>query len=129
MSDAGECPSDKTKVFFDGSCPLCIAEINHYRKLDDGTALDFVDVSNGDAALPAGLSPDAAMARFHVQTSDGQIRSGAEAFTQLWTQVPGWRWLAPVRHVPGALWVLERLYRLFLKVRPRVQRWMRRRAT
>ena len=35
----------KSTVYFDGSCPLCQAEIGYYRRKDQAGALCFVDVS------------------------------------------------------------------------------------
>jgi len=46
----------KSTVYFDGSCPLCRAEIAHYRGMDRGGVLCFVDVSRTDACLPHGLT-------------------------------------------------------------------------
>jgi len=63
------------------------------------------------------------MARFHVQDRDGQLLSGAAAFLALWAALPGWRWLALAGRLPGAAWLMERLYRLFLRWRPMLQRW------
>ena len=58
-----------------------------------------------------------------MRGSDGQLLSGAQAFLALWAALPGWRWLARVGRVPGAAWVMERVYRLFLRARPMLQRW------
>jgi len=63
------------------------------------------------------------MARFHVMRQDGQLVSGAQAFLVLWAALPGWRWLAVVGRLPGALWVMERSYLYFLRFRPLLQRW------
>jgi len=37
--------------------------------------------------------------------------------------LPGWRWLARAGRLPGAAWVMEGLYRFFLRWRPALQRW------
>jgi predicted DCC family thiol-disulfide oxidoreductase YuxK len=58
-----------------------------------------------------------------VRGQDGQLLSGAPAFLALWSVLPGWRWLAVLGRVPGAVWVMERGYRLFLRWRPLLQRW------
>ncbi|MBV5258822.1 DUF393 domain-containing protein [Synechococcus moorigangaii CMS01] len=111
-------------VFFDGSCPMCRAEIGYYRRRGAGAA--FHDVHTSPDGLPEGLSPDAAMARFHVRTPSGEIVSGARAFAELWKVTPGWRWLGRIAAAPPLIWVLELAYRLFLPVRPALQRLWRR---
>ncbi|WP_382436542.1 thiol-disulfide oxidoreductase DCC family protein [Glycocaulis abyssi] len=113
-------------MFFDGSCPMCRAEISFYRQ--QGTGAAFHDVHALPDNLPAALSREAAMARFHVRCADGQLVSGARAFAELWKVTPGWRWLGRIAAVPPLVWVLELAYRLFLPVRPHLQRLWRRLA-
>jgi predicted DCC family thiol-disulfide oxidoreductase YuxK len=89
--------------------------------------LQFVDISPGAEA--AGVSDDerdTLMARFHVQRPDGTRLSGAAAFVAMWARLPGWRWLARLARLPGAMPVLEWAYRGFLRVRPWMQAWARR---
>lgn len=113
-------------VLYDGACPLCRREIGVYRGLRSDTQVCFADVSDTAAALPAELPPgttrEQLLARFHVRAADGRLLSGAQAFLALWSLLPGWRWLAAAGRLPGALWVLERCYRLFLRGRPMLQR-------
>ena len=119
-------PVDKTPpltVLYDGACPLCRREIGVYRGLRPNTPVCFADVSDASLALPSGTTREQLLARFHVRGSDGQLLSGAQAFLALWAALPGWRWLALVGRVPGAAWLMERVYRLFLRVRPLLQRW------
>ena len=70
----------KSTVFFDGSCPLCRAEIGCYRREDQYSALCFVDISETGGIPPEGISQERAMKRFHVRASDGRVLSGAAAF-------------------------------------------------
>lgn len=114
-------PSPPT-VYFDGACPLCRAEIGHYRGRDRAGALRFVDVAATGAELPAGLTRAQALGRFHVRAGDGRLLSGAAAFVELWSQLPGWRRAARVARLPGVLAALEGGYRLFLLVRPLLAR-------
>lgn len=113
-------------VLYDGACPLCRREIGLYQGMRPHEPLCFADVSDTGQALPPGTTRDQLMARFHVRRPDGQLLSGAQAFVALWATLPGWRWLALAARLPGALWVMERGYRGFLRVRPRLQRWVAR---
>lgn len=114
-------------VFFDGSCPLCRAEIDHYRRRDSKGALRLVDVSAPCPDLPAGLDRAAAMARFHVLAADGRLLSGAAAFAEVWRHVPLWRWAWRLATLPGMTRALEAGYRLFLPWRPRLARLLAKR--
>ena len=108
----------KLIVYFDGSCPLCTAEIDHYAGQAGADRLNFVDVS-GEAANPgADLTPRDAMRRFHVRKPDGTLLSGARAFAAIWSVLPAWRWAARIAGLPGMPTALEILYRAFLPVRP-----------
>ncbi|MEM8627267.1 MAG: DUF393 domain-containing protein [Pseudomonadota bacterium] len=118
MSD-NETPA--VTVYYDGACPLCRREIGVYQRAETGDRVAFVDVS-GDGSPPDGLSRDAALARFHVKTADGTLHSGATAFTKLWGEVPGWRWLGRLVALPGIRHLAEASYRGFLVIRPWVQR-------
>jgi predicted DCC family thiol-disulfide oxidoreductase YuxK len=108
----------KSTVYFDGSCPLCRAEIGYYQRKDQDRALCFVDISETGTVLPDGITQERAMERFHVRASDGRVLSGAAAFVEVWTRLPRWRWAARAASLPGALIVLEWGYRIFLRVRP-----------
>ena len=105
-------------MYYDGSCPLCRAEIGHYRRQDQSSALCFIDVSKPDALVPAGLTRRRAMERFHVQKDDGLLLSGAAAFVEVWARLPRWRWAARAAALPGIMALLELGYRLFLPARP-----------
>jgi predicted DCC family thiol-disulfide oxidoreductase YuxK len=117
-----ETKSPKSTLYFDGSCPLCRAEIGFYRREDEEGSLCFVDVSESAAATPEGLTRQQTMARFHVRAGDGRVLSGAAAFVEVWTRLPKWRWAARAASLPGVLPVLELGYRMFLPVRPFVAR-------
>lgn len=123
-------PDEKPTVFYDGSCPLCRAEIDLYRRQDGEGRVCFVDVSAPDASLDPRLTPSTAMARFHVRAADGALRSGAAAFVTLWSAIPSWRLAALIARVPGVMPLLELGYRAFLPVRPFLSRafgrWKRR---
>ncbi len=123
MDDATARPDGPLTVYYDGACPLCRREIGLYRGLPSERALCFVDVADTAQALP--VERERLLARFHVAHPDGRLDSGARAFLALWAALPGWRWLARLGAVPGVAAMLEALYRLFLRVRPTLQRLAR----
>ena len=108
----------KSTVYFDGSCPLCRAEIGYYQRKDQYSALCFVDISETGGILLEGITQERAMKRFHVRASDGRILSGAAAFVEVWTRLPRWSWAARLAGLPGVTPLLEVGYRLFLPIRP-----------
>lgn len=107
-------------VWYDGACPLCRREIGGLRRLDRRGAIEFIDVSGGEPeSCP--LSQDELLARFHAREK-GRLFSGAAAFAAMWRAIPLLRPFGQAARLPPLLWLLERLYRLFLRIRPRLQR-------
>ena len=122
-------PDEPLTVLYDGACPLCRREIAHLRGLAErrhDSALCFVDVSRDDAGVGTVAERAALLARFHVQRADGTRLDGAAAFVAMWDRLPGWRVLARIARLPGALPAMEGAYRLFLRVRPAMQAAARR---
>jgi len=113
-----ELPSAACTVYFDGACPLCRREIDHYRRQAQGAPVAWVDVSTCHAAeLGADLDRAAALARMHVRRADGQLVSGAAAFAEIWRRLPAYAWLARLAAWPRLLAVMEAGYVGFLKLR------------
>lgn len=109
-------------VWFDGACPLCRREIGFLRRLDARGRLEFIDVAPDNAVEACPIDRADLLARFHAQERGKDIVSGAAAFAAVYRQVP---LLAPLGHLlrlPPMLWVAERAYRAFLRIRPRLQR-------
>lgn len=121
-----DAPVRRLTVWFDGECPICTAEIQLIRHLDRAAAIEFVDLT-----IPGACPSDKAarLSRLHAQPSGGPMVSGAAAFVAMWRVLPNTRLLAAAASNPPALWLLERAYRLFLRMRPGLQAIVRRRLT
>lgn len=111
-------------VWHDGTCPLCRAEIALMRRLDTRGAITFVDATEAGAdACPRDRG--ALLARFHAR-EDGTLLSGAAAFAAMWRAIPLLRPIGLLARNKGVLWALEKAYIGFLRVRPALQRAVRR---
>ena len=113
-------------MFYDGACPLCVRKIALLRRLEKGRNTDYVDVSPPEAAEFCPVSQEKLLARFTVQRADGRLVDGAQAFTESWSQIPFLIWLRPVGRFAPARWVLNLIYAGLLKLRPALQRFVRR---
>lgn len=111
-------------VWHDGDCPLCRAEIALMRRLDRRGAIHFIDASkSGVDDCP--IDRRTLLARFHAR-EDGQLLSGAAAFAAMWRAIPVLRPLGLLARSPTMLRLLDAAYLNFLRVRPILQRLVRR---
>jgi predicted DCC family thiol-disulfide oxidoreductase YuxK len=94
--------TQNTEVLYNGSCPVCSREINHYERLSQKQALaiQYDDLADSAKLKDWGLDADEAAKRLHVR-KDGEIYSGVPAFIILWKDIPQMRWLAKIVSLPG----------------------------
>lgn len=102
-------------VWYDSDCPMCIREMRPMRRLDHRDAIDFVEIQS---AAGSPISTDELMKRFHAQERGQPIVSGAAAFAAMWRAIPLLRPFGLLARFRPVLWLLERLYRGFLVIRP-----------
>ncbi len=97
----------KVDVIFNNTCPICSREVEAYRRRAERTdaPIAFYGISTAQDLVPA-MTEDQAARRFHV-LRDGQLLSGVDAFRALWSELPGWRWLARVVGLPGIRQIAE----------------------
>ncbi len=91
-------------TYYNGACPVCSAEIGHYRKIDrrEGLGLGWVDISEQEEALRArGIDPDTATRRLYAVDESGRLHAGIDAFALVWERLPRYRWLARLTRTPG----------------------------
>jgi predicted DCC family thiol-disulfide oxidoreductase YuxK len=108
-------------VWHDGNCPLCRREITVMRRLDRRGRIRFIDAADTETTCP--LDRAVLLARFHA-LEDGVLLSGAAAFAAMWRAIPVLRPLGLAARVPAIGRGLEAAYRVFLRLRPRLQRWL-----
>ena len=80
------------KVYYNNSCSICRAEINHYKK-QNVEEIEWVDITNNTIAEKDTLkSEKTLLRRLHVK-SDGEVYSGAKAFLLVWKKIPKYKYL------------------------------------
>ena len=108
----------RLEVFYDGECPVCRIEIDHYQKIGGNSGVGFCAIETEDeTSLEArtGLSREELLGRFHVRDSEtGEWHIGVDAFKVLWAQMPGWRHLVHLFRIPGFSALLAVGYSAFL---------------
>lgn len=86
---------EKTHVLYNHSCPICRAEILHYRRRADALGAPLVFEALQDAQLDLWhLTPDEATRRLHARLPGGAHVSGIDAFAAIWRHLPRMRWMA-----------------------------------
>jgi predicted DCC family thiol-disulfide oxidoreductase YuxK len=104
-------------LFYDGRCPLCLAEIHVLRARNHRGLLQFVDVSaDGYDEAAHAVSCEQALAQMHGRLATGELLTGVAVFAESYRRVGldplarllSIQWLAPV-------WALG--YRLFARHR------------
>lgn len=88
---------NKPTMLYDGECPLCRREVNHYIAIDKQQRVEWVNIHEHPERLrELNLNLAAAMARLHAIDADGQLVRGVPAFMVVWTQLPFYRVLPPI---------------------------------
>ncbi len=99
-------------LYFDGSCPLCLAEVIFLQSRNVQGQLAFVDVTQtGFQATDHHISCEAAMAQIHGRTAQGHVLVGVPVFAMAYKlaklPVLAWilsrPWLTPILQ-PAYVW-------------------------
>lgn len=115
-------PRFPLEVFYDGSCIVCAAEIEHYLRKDRGDKLVAIDISSPDFnSAPYQISLADFMHQLHAIDQDGQIFKGVDSFWAIWQAFPTltvYGLMGRIIQLP----VINRLarigYWLFARIRP-----------
>jgi predicted DCC family thiol-disulfide oxidoreductase YuxK len=113
-----------TTVYYNSACPVCDAGICYQRQQMTGTGVEFVDVhTQPEVAAELGIDLELLRERLHVRDETGQLSVGAQAFTSLWSQTRGQRWMAWLAR--PFTWLTIPLYNVVARL---LYRWNRRRG-
>ena len=99
------------KVFFNNSCNICRAEINHYKKHSDKN-VEWIDVTNNEEAQRmTSKSYKELLRRMHV-IKDGKVIDGAESFLIIWKNVPKYNFLYKIFKSKPLFFLLNIFYEI-----------------
>ena len=107
------------ELFYDGQCPLCVAEMDKLRTLADG-GLDRVDIHTADEELDL-PERETLLGTLHLRRKEGGFLVGMDANVAAWQHTRyGWLWrplrwplirqFADACYRPWARWRYRRLY-------------------
>ena len=105
------------RVYFNSACPVCRAGVADQRKrmaaTGTGREIEWCDIAADPSVLaPGGIAVDDVRRKLYVEDEQGELHIGADAFTALWRETPGRRWLARLLSAPGisplARWLYDR---------------------
>ena len=106
-------------LFYDGRCPLCVAEMKQLMQADHQGLLRFEDIMQPDfTARYPHIVPEKASAILHGQQEDGTLLLGLDVTELAWRSVGQKRWIRLLRW-PGIRIVADFCYRIFAKHRYR----------
>ena len=110
-SPASQSCDDSLRVLYNGSCPICSKEIEHYQRYSDGEGLPIAyDDLMTEAREAWTIDQDSAAKALRVRRGD-EVLVGVDAFLALWEAMPRYRLLARLVRLPGvftlARWVYD----------------------
>lgn len=109
------------RVFYDGSCRVCAAEMAAYRRRDQGGRLLFIDISLPEFdPTPYGITLAALMYELHAIDRDGRVYREVDAFRAIWRAFPAstlYGFLGTVTSLPGVRLLARLSYRGFARLR------------
>jgi predicted DCC family thiol-disulfide oxidoreductase YuxK len=105
-------------VFYDGKCGLCAREIAYFKKRRPKTSIAWHDIARHPESLGArDVSQSEALMFMRVESADGRLHSGVDAFIVMWGQFRGWALIARLLALPGIKTLAAKAYRLFARRR------------
>jgi len=114
-------PAFPLQVFYDGSCSVCAAGMDLYRRKEHSGRLIFVDISSPEFDPAAhGIPMQQFMSEMHAIDREGRVYRAVEAFWAIWRALPDSPWhrfLAALIALPGVNLPARLAYRGFARIR------------
>ena len=89
---------NKITIFYDGACPLCVAEMTKLKESDSRGFIDLIDINLSDFNdRHPEINREKALKILHGKLSDGSILLGLDVTHYAWKSVGKHRWIALIR--------------------------------
>jgi len=112
----------KLTIFYDGTCPLCVAEMNLLRQYDSNSALRLENLYDvGFSAKYPQIDKAAANTILHGMNAEGKLLYGLDVTVAAWSLVGRKKWLRVLRW-PIIRWFADRAYLFFARNRYRISK-------
>lgn len=109
--------SPSLTVFYDGQCPLCLAEMRQLKASDRDDLIHLADLHAEDFEQQyPNIDRQQAQRILHGQLASDELLTGLDVTCTAWSLVGRHRWLAMLRW-PGVRWLADGAYRLFARYR------------
>ncbi len=106
-------PHRQVTVLYNADCPVCDAEISHYRHAAgrSDAPLAFTDINaHRNHLAHRGITDGELKRRLYVLGEGGELLSGVDAFLAIWRRLPGYAWLAALIALPGPRHLFSAIY-------------------
>ena len=120
------------RVYYNSACPVCRAGVDNQRDrmrgVDTGRDIEWCDIVKNPEALDGpGIGIDEVRRKLHVEDEQGRLHIGTDAFSALWLETPGRRWLGRMMTLPGlsqlSRWAYDRFADALYAWNRRQGRW------
>jgi len=109
--------TERLTVFYDGYCPLCVAEMQQLASLDSKDLLNLEDIQVEDfQGRYPDIDPDAASRILHAKADSGRMYYGLDVTVEAWSRVGRKKWLRILRW-PVIRWFADLAYLAFARNR------------
>lgn len=109
-------------IFYDGTCPLCVAEMDMLRELDTNRDIQLEDIYAADFEdrFPD-IDTQKANRYLHGMKADGSMLFGLDVTAKAWTLVGQKQWISILRW-PVIRWFSDLAYLFFARNRQSISR-------
>ena len=112
------------EIFYDGGCPLCLAEMRHLKHLDVKQTIKFIDINDNNFPLDFPEIDRASANRIlHGRLIDGSIILGLDVTHKAWSLVGKGKWTGILR-MPIIRAIADFFYHIFARHRYRISKWL-----